>query len=379
MSADKSILPTSAQLAALPAEVITLAQPPPTLGHDVLPGGAQHCGGDLGFPNMTTAAPCYGYKVPVLPMVPGAVAIFPGADVCHFTTQHSPESQRQPGCSAHLSFAVQTPRVLFHDPAVGQPTASLHSDILALGAGDASSAYWADAVRIPVWHYSSAFSPTVRQSWSERWMMALPWQRVILYDVASPEQTPLVFFAHDGGLPQQVSRICRRHFNFLHDHWRFSLSRHSKASNSNGCLHEDCRGAQRMEMLGIHSRRRNIRKPPTRTRPGVRVSNRLGDLDAYVVHFDHPDLFDHGVLRNIFNAMSARMWELMPGSCALVAKELQQARTRERIFSCTGHAVVSDDSIVSNVGISAAYQSPPHFDRTDMGWTYAFACKCGPC
>ena len=35
--------------------------------------------------------------------------------------------------------------------------------------------------------------------------------------------------------------------------------------------------------------------------------------------------------------------------------------------------------LVNNVGVSAAYQSPPHFDTADVGWTFAFACKCGPC
>jgi hypothetical protein len=37
------------------------------------------------------------------------------------------------------------------------------------------------------------------------------------------------------------------------------------------------------------------------------------------------------------------------------------------------------EMLVNNVGVSESYQSPPHIDKNDFGWTYAFACKCGPC
>ena len=52
---------------------------------------------------------------------------------------------------------------------------------------------------------------------------------------------------------------------------------------------------------------------------------------------------------------------------------------RERLYSVATIDAVSDDLLVNNVGVSAAYQSPPHFDVTDVGWTFAFACKCGCC
>ena len=37
---------------------------------------------------------------------------------------------------------------------------------------------------------------------------------------------------------------------------------------------------------------------------------------------------------------------------------------------------MSDDLLVHNVGVSAAYQSPPHVDGGDVGWTAALAVKC---
>ena len=41
-------------------------------------------------------------------------------------------------------------------------------------------------------------------------------------------------------------------------------------------------GEQRMEMLGIHSRRRNATKPPERHRPWVKVAHATGDLDSHM-------------------------------------------------------------------------------------------------
>ena len=62
-----------------------------------------------------------------------------------------------------------------------------------------------------------------------------------------------------------------------------------------------------------------------------------------------------------------------------MVKELQKARVHERVYSAGAVNFLSRDLLVNNVGVSESYQSPPHIDKNDIGWTYAFACKCGPC
>jgi hypothetical protein len=57
---------------------------------------------------------------------------------------------------------------------------------------------------------------------------------------------------------------------------------------------------------------------------------------------------------------------------------LLHAKVRDQFHSAESVNFVSDDLLVNNVGVSAAYQSPPHVDPADVGWTFAFACKCGP-
>jgi len=49
------------------------------------------------------------------------------------------------------------------------------------------------------------------------------------------------------------------------------------------------------------------------------------------------------------------------------------------VYSAGAANVLSRDLLVNNVGVSESYQSPPHIDKNDIGWTFAFACKCGPC
>jgi hypothetical protein len=51
------------------------------------------------------------------------------------------------------------------------------------------------------------------------------------------------------------------------------------------------------------------------TRKGHGVSNAHGNLDAYVVHFDEPDLFGSVALKPIWNTISSRMRALLPQAC----------------------------------------------------------------
>ena len=72
------------------------------------------------------------------------------------------------------------------------------------------------------------------------------------------------------------------------------------------------------------------------------------------------------------------MHTVLPAACSGMVSELKAARVRERLYTAAAHDVVSDDVLVNNVGVSSAYQSPPHLDKNDVGWTFAFAVKCGP-
>ena len=71
------------------------------------------------------------------------------------------------------------------------------------------------------------------------------------------------------------------------------------------------------------------------------------------------------------------MRAMLPRSCEATRAALEVAELRDRLFSTLASGVISDDLLVNNVGVSAAYQSPPHFDVNDIGWTFAFSAKCG--
>ena len=72
------------------------------------------------------------------------------------------------------------------------------------------------------------------------------------------------------------------------------------------------------------------------------------------------------------------MHAVLPAACGGMVGELAAARVRERLYTAAAQEVVSDDLLVNNVGVSSSYQSPPHLDKNDVGWTFAFAVKCGP-
>ena len=73
------------------------------------------------------------------------------------------------------------------------------------------------------------------------------------------------------------------------------------------------------------------------------------------------------------------MHKMLPTACTSTVEALNKARVRDRLYSEQARSVTSRDLLVNNVGVSAAYQSPPHFDVGDVGWTFAFSCKCGAC
>ena len=358
--------------------------PPPSasLAKDFCPGGRSHCGGDLCFPNLTLAheAADGRFRMPLFMMAPGAVALFAGATLCHCTTGHHKEAQRKPHCEAHVSFAVQTPATVLG--LGGQPAErhELHNRLLELGTNDLRER-WHDAVWLPVWHFRDKPSPHARLDYSESEMCVLRWRRIVLYDAELGRDHPraaLVAYSVDGGLQPAAASHARKHFSYLKD-WKYKLHRHNKETERSGCLHLDGRGEQRMEMLGVHDRRRNTFQPPDKTRSPsvVQVANRNGDLDAYVVHMDNPAQFGAAALKPIWESISARMRDLMPAAMNELKEALEKANVRERLYTTLAGGVVSDDLIVNNVGVSSEYQSPPHFDVRDVGWTCALAVKCG--
>ena len=355
--------------------------PAASIARELMVDGAAHCGGDLCFPNLTLAHPSLGTQMPVFMMAPGAVASFQGASLCHCTLEH--HTKRSDGCAAHVSFAVQTPALTLGVPTQLSKRLAVEAELQADAALDSLNEYWRDAVWLPVWHFRKAPSPTTRLFYDKCLMHALPWRRIVLYDAEKAERVPLVFYAIDGGLDDECAAFARSHFHFLHDEWDFLLDRHHSETNRSGCLHVDVKGNQRMEMLGIRSRQRNMSNPPEKCREkrGRQhlIANAQGDLDAYVVHFDYPRLFCASGLTKLWNGISRRMHALLPSVSQQMIEMLRKARVRERLYSVAAIDAVSDDLLVNNVGVSAAYQSPPHFDVTDVGWTFAFSCKCGLC
>jgi len=372
---EEAIHPTPEQERALPWLPGKL--PAATTPKALQPGGASHCGGDLSFPNLTLAHPELGYKMPLFLMAPGAVAAFSGSTLCHGTTAHHAENERRPGCKAHVSFAVQTPAATLGVENASAKRLATHRVMLEAGYCDAArSQQWQQpgTVWLPVWNFPDVAPPLGLLTYSESRMCVLPWKRIVLYDVET--DLPLVLYDFEGGLQTPEQSVARSHFAFLHTDWRFSLNRQSdSATGSSGCLFLDTQGGQRMEMLGIHSRRRNFKKLPGRHRPWVEVANQTGDLDAYVVHMDQTR-FGGPPVKCLWNAMSERMHALLPRASAAMVDVLSKAKVRERLYSTEAGNVLSDDLLLNNVGVSAAYQSPPHLDTGDVGWTFAFAVKC---
>ena len=230
---------------------------------------------------------------------------------------------------------------------------------------------------LPVWHFGDVPSPTGYLWHDAEHMCALPWRRIVLYDVETDK--PLVLYDADGGLHGAPAAEARAHFAFLHDKWHFTLNRHTTESGSSGCLHLDRPGDQRMEMLGCHARGRNMHVPPDRARKWLKVANHKGNLDAYVVHMDAPEFGCEAPIKPLWNALSKSMHAMLPRAAAGMVDELRKVGVRERLYSALAPGVLSEDLLVNNVGVSAAYQSPPHFDVGDVAWTFAFAVKCGEC
>ena len=163
------------------------------------------------------------------------------------------------------------------------------------------------------------------------------------------------------------------------------VNRHASASSKSGCLHLDQRGTKRMEMLGLHGRGRNmgrlLRALHTKSDACYefrnKVVNRKGDLEAYAVHFSQDShRFNPEKLKDFWNHLSSKMHALLPFACDAMASALSAASILERCCSLMAQFVTSNDLLVNNVGVSAAYQSPPHLDTRDMGWTFAFPSKC---
>ena len=247
----------------------------------------------------------------------------------------------------------------------------LHAEVLALGAKDAESDYWKAAVWLPVWRFNGHRSPTTKLSQQQHMdeMCVLRWDLIVLYDAEMGREVPLVFYSMDGGLRPQEAAIARSQFSFLRT-WHFSLNRHSNESNASGSLYLNRQGGQRMEMVGIHDWRRNKSHPPDSTRLGLKskIRNARGELDAYVVHHDHVH-FQGEAVKTIWNALSCRMLDVLPLACSRMVKALREANVCDRLYTTTAGDVVSDNLLINNVGVSESYQSPPHFDVGDVGWT----------
>ena len=97
-----------------------------------------------------------------------------------------------------------------------------------------------------------------------------------------------------------------------------------------------------------------------------------------MVHHEH-EKFQSKNVQIIWESISKRMRAALPQVSERMMKELQKAGVYERVYSAGAANFLSKDLLVNNVGVSESYQSPPHIDKNDIGWTCTFACKCGPC
>ena len=314
------------------------------------------------------------------------MATFSGSDLCHGTTEHDAVGARPAGCQAHVSFAVQTPAATLGLTRSSDECITLHQGLQATTNADVCRhlGHWsvdAGTVWLGVLHTAQATPPSHRLQWESDTMEALPYERIVLFDV----HTDAVLVAYDacGGLRTDQRMVAREAFEFLHN-FNFKLCRQQR-SGVQGALGLDGRGWQRMLMLGVRKQAYGNARPDGRTKRGakgrmrgVEVNNPQGDLDAYIDHFD--ELACAPVrLAPTWEALASRMRAMLPMTCAKLATELAERNVRQRLYSNTGLAVVSRDLIVNNVGASAGYCSPAHFDERDVGPTFAFAVKCPLC
>ena len=140
----------------------------------------------------------------------------------------------------------------------------------------------------------------------------------------------------------------------------------------------DAAGQQRMLMLGLRQQGRNMgTRPDAGIRKGkLKVANRSGDLDCYVVHFDQAGRLGPDAMQPVMEAMSTAMKGMLPTAFSTLASELRAACVHERCYSEIAKKLTSCDLIANNVGASSHYESPAHYDSNDIGWTVAVAIKC---
>ena len=91
-----------------------------------------------------------------------------------------------------IACPIQTPAATLglDAQAKREERSALHHKLLESGFEDASSAYWADAVWIAVWHFHDVRSPMGHIVYSEEVVAPLKWKKIVLYDVETKE--PLV-------------------------------------------------------------------------------------------------------------------------------------------------------------------------------------------
>ena len=300
--------------------------PAPTIPDAVAPGGASHCGGDLIFPNLTVADETLGFDMPKFIMGSGAGVCFSGAASCHGTGPHHDEELRRPGCEAHVSFAIQTPALTLGVERRSAARHELHEKFMGLGAQDARSEAWADAVWVPVWRFAKRPPTGYLQETEELRMAVLRWTKIVLYDVDTDE--PLVLYDLYGGLldgppigacepcepeagggadesartqpqspseaapleaePFEAAPFARSHFGFLHSEWRFGLNRSQILIEPNERPHEPSMSLNALLMrLDCDPRLAGTRAAPTA--PVASTSTRWATSGwrcacAYAVH-----------------------------------------------------------------------------------------------
>ena len=177
-----AIQPSDGQLTDAKAklEAWDLKLPAASISPSRCHGGRQHCGGDLCFPNLTLLHAKCGHRMPLFPMVAGAVVAFDAATLCHGTTEHEDPAKRATGCGSHVSFACQVPAAILGVSSSAGTWQKVHQRVLDLARIDERS-HWSgsDVVRLPVLNYTDVPSPTGRLKVDLEHMCPLAWRRVV--------------------------------------------------------------------------------------------------------------------------------------------------------------------------------------------------------
>lgn len=337
------------------------------------------CGGGFGMPAVTNARGAKRGKKQAVPMPGDGLLAFPG-DILHGTFDHAPVGAGgcKAGCKAHISMVTQLEGDTL--ALTEEQIAALTHDARVIARHDVLNCpVWRDALWVECEHDEAATAARAAPGY-----LGLPGQEWEMHThskvVCWVKGLPIMLYNAHGA--REAAQGAREHFEVLADvpdsFW--TLRRTADNLGIDGVGRDKPR-RQRMWMAGIRkSQRRNAASArPSRVRPKLlcHILNKEGDLDTYAENYDKYD-FLYQRARPIYQNFACSIAGHMPCGAAFKAALAAAVDLEARAFTDL-HAgyFLSDDRLVSNLGISSRYPAPAHRDRQDVGFTCAVSCKCG--